>query len=802
MISARSPGRRRTLQVASVLLACLCAAGCGETALGGAAGVGGGAGVGGTGATGGLGSPDAGVGCQSLGCDDADSCMRGGTCDVVTGECLGAGPTAANSSCLEDGGRVCDGEGNCVACNTSQDCPREECRWPSTCSEHTCSVAEFWPDGAPCSSGLCIGGVCEAVTNLCPTIDLFEAMPDSVTVAGAVRPFPRIEIAFRSIDLNQSCGEECAPKSCDDADPPNCTPYPSNIMDPYCNAMLGGDPDSLDCLAGEHAGLVCTLAAIASWSSMPTGTFISPYDGVTPVGPLFPINLNTAAGFPGIVLPGLGGDPVDLPPPFQHLPALPYECPPDGLGDVTIELVCGDGDEACVQRQQITIGCFHGDYCGADPRDCSASTDCLTEGVCDNGCPTACDPGLAQYDPARCETLSGVPGGTCDSCPGKDRLALPAGISCTSNGGRICDGEGLCVDDSCATDADCEVVLPTPECVSPPTCSGPDNTCELGTAKPYRTPCSIGFCDGSGECIAPCTSNADCVPLFCSHCTGFCSRFLPIDPPLQSRALTLGCTSNISEEPLLVPLQLDVDPPSCGIISNETGSYELGAVAEFPETLLDTLQAMVPGGVKKVELIDLAASVHVRSGATGEDRTLGVRTFGTTCQADGTTCSPANDQPNGSNGSCVPLSPANNCARFIVLPTSADCSVGGLCDLVGKGPGTSQCADNGFCVTGGLPLPLQSATAEYTADAIGTVAFGFDDQSTGATVNPDGTYELPLADPMAPLGPNSIRLRAGTDIALECTMAVDSNGPNGVGVPGGVSPTPNSELIQFNIQVP
>jgi len=258
----------------------------------------------------------------------------------------------------------------------------------------------------------------------------------------------------------------------------------------------------------------------------------------------------------------------------------------------------------------------------------------------------------------------------------------------------------------------------------------------------------------------------------------------------------------VSEDPLLVPFELTVDPPGCAILSGGTDRYFLSGYVVVPETLLDALQTMTPGGLKKVEFIDLAATVHVRAGATGDDVTLSLPALRSTCQADGTTCSPANEQPDGSNSGCVPLSPANNCARFLILPTSADCSVGGTCDLIGKGPGTSQCADNGFCVTGAVPLPLESAVAEYTADPFGQVLFGFDDQGTGATLNQDGTYNLPPADPMTPLGPNGIRFRAGIDIALECTMAVDSNGPDGVGVPGGVSPTPDSELISFFIQVP
>jgi hypothetical protein len=102
---------------------------------------------------------------------------------------------------------------------------------------------------------------------------------------------------------------------------------------------------------------------------------------------------------------------------------------------VTLSLSCGDGDELCDQRHELTVTCLHGDWCVSVPLDCSGANDCVTDGSCDNGCPPPCDPSIEGYDPAGCDLVTGVPGsGTCTVCQGKDR-PLPAGTPCSSNGG-------------------------------------------------------------------------------------------------------------------------------------------------------------------------------------------------------------------------------------------------------------------------------------------------------------------------------------------------------------------------------
>ena len=77
---------------------------------------------------------------------------------------------------------------------------------------------------------------------------------------------------------------------------------------------------------------------------------------------------------------------------------------------------------------------------------------------------------------------------------------------------------------------------------------------------------------------------------------------------------------------------------------------------------------------------------------------------------------------------------------------------------------------------------------------------GWDDENTGASVAGDGTYDLPAAMLTGPVTPNGIRVLAGAlQVTLACTMAVDSGGPDGVGVADKASPTPDSALLSLPI---
>lgn len=270
------------------------------------------------------------------------------------------------------------------------------------------------------------------------------------------------------------------------------------------------------------------------------------------------------------------------------------------------------------------------------------------------------------------------------------------------------------------------------------------------------------------------------------------------------KSITLGCSNNVTDDISILAWDLSVTPDG-DVVADGAFDAELTGVAFFDETFLDAAQGAIPGGITEAALVSIAATVHVQSGATGDDVLLvdGLDVPYTCAIPPNPECDPANDTASvpGARGNtdCVPTGLFNPCNRNVSIPTSDDCEVGGVCDGLGKTGEGSQCETNGFCVTGPLPLPMNTASGSYTADATGSVLFGWDDENTGATVNPDGTYALPPAVFANSPEPNGLRVSAGLGIALQCTMAVDSGGDDGVDVPDQASPTPDSALLEIPI---
>lgn len=280
-----------------------------------------------------------------------------------------------------------------------------------------------------------------------------------------------------------------------------------------------------------------------------------------------------------------------------------------------------------------------------------------------------------------------------------------------------------------------------------------------------------------------------------------CTDLPPANVP-DDEALTVACGNNITSANSILDWQLFVEPRS--IVAGEDFSASLSGIATFGEDFLDEAQSVIRGGVREVNLVELNATVHVRSGAIGIDVVLAPDPdeYEYTCREDNADCDPenGNDDCNQGNG-------FNPCGRFVILPIAADCDPDGICSELGKTGDASQCAVNDFCITGDLEIKLGEQTGRYRASpAGGVVLFGWADESTGFEVRDsgpnEGTWILTMPEFSDPTGPVGLRVTAGGfPVALECTMGVDSRGEDGCDSLDFLScPTPNNALISFPIE--
>ena len=108
--------------------------------------------------------------------DDEDRPVDGSSCtaDVCTNGVPSNPPLPAGATCQEGGGGVCNGNGACVACVASTDCPGEDSACQTrTCNDNVCGVT-LAPAGTPLANqiaGDCSKNVCDGAGGTTSTID-------------------------------------------------------------------------------------------------------------------------------------------------------------------------------------------------------------------------------------------------------------------------------------------------------------------------------------------------------------------------------------------------------------------------------------------------------------------------------------------------------------------------------------------------------------------------------------------------------------------------------------------------------
>jgi hypothetical protein len=305
-------------------------------------------------------------------------------------------------------------------------------------------------------------------------------------------------------------------------------------------------------------------------------------------------------------------------------------------------------------------------------------------------------------------------------------------------------------------------------------------------------------------------------------CAGLEERPDNPDHPPRTKSISMGL---ITDAPIGavegsvgggVGWELTVDPTE--IVTGKKFFAELKGKAIFDERTLSIGQGLIKGGAKEIMFADFRATVHVRSGAAGEDEEL-TPEVPYVCALSRTACERSNDLPGApgirGNTDCEPQGDNNPCGQFVDIPTSEDCEPEGLCDELGHTGEGSQCEVNEFCVSGPLELPLSGGPGQYEPDASASVVlFGYDDgEDTGFRIHEEGGCNAGIwySDKPQftnPVGSNGVRMMiVGIDgsvrVAIEYVMGEDSRSDEGIdSCDPHSNRSPDSSLIKFPIRAP
>jgi hypothetical protein len=410
--------------------------------------------------------------------DDTDVPKTASDCDqeVCTQGVPSNPPIAAGQACSAGGGRVCDGQGACVACDTEADCtdlpPSDACQ-TRTCDKHACSsvfVAKDTPVPTQ-TPGDCQSVVCDGAGKQVSKADDTDVPVDNnpctqdVCTSGVPSnpPVP--------LDPKVACGNN---SFCDGAG--NCI---------GCNAPAdcGGASDA--CKTVTCKSHVCGLDYAAAGTALPAA--------------------QQKAGDCQVLQCDGSGNTGSVPD-DADLPVDGNDCTQDvctaGVPSnppLAVDTACKGG--VCTAAGAC-VACNHADQCPA-PALCMVAT-------CDgNACGTTPAPaGLApaaSQTPKDCKDVvcdgagksSTVPdtgdlpddGNACtaDTCSAQGVptfTPLPAHTACAQNGGTVCDGKNP---------PSCVGCIDNTDCTLPATCTGAPKACACVKA----TCASLGLTCGS-----------------------------------------------------------------------------------------------------------------------------------------------------------------------------------------------------------------------------------------------------------------------------------------------------------------
>ncbi|HEY3451404.1 MAG TPA: trypsin-like serine protease [Myxococcales bacterium] len=212
---------------------------------------------------------------KNCGSTSGGGCTVGGTCNLSTGNCDGAGPKADGTAC-EDGNPCTQGDscqsGNCTAGAPAGSCPAPDaCHEASACNAATgrCDAFPTKPNGTACDDGdPCTGGDSCLAGSCLPSTRVSCPAPDVCHEAGTCNPATgKCPSAYANKANGTACNDGNA-----------CT---SN--DACADGVCKGAANSSACPADQcHAAGTCSAATgLCSGSNKPDGTACNDGDAKT-----------------------------------------------------------------------------------------------------------------------------------------------------------------------------------------------------------------------------------------------------------------------------------------------------------------------------------------------------------------------------------------------------------------------------------------------------------------------------------------------------------------------------------------
>jgi plastocyanin len=422
---------------------------------------------------------------------DANDCSVG-ACNAGN---AAQNPKMLGTTCASSGGSVCDGAGNCVACNTDADCAGNT-SGNTTCSAHACvapkctdtvqngfetdvdcggiasgSGCNTCADGKHCavntdcgSSSICKVGVCTAVS--C-TDTVKDGTETDVDCGGAT---------CRGQNKLCAVGKTCAVSA--DCASLFCNPSTLKCATPTCtDTFANGTESDVDC-GGTCATKCANGKLCGGGTDCASGVCNSGICGTLALGIACTTGANCGSG----------------------------NCV-DGVCCSASSCSSCQACSATLKQDGLTNGLCGNVKDGTDPHtSCpvQAASTCGNTGTCTAGACTQYAPGTACGTSASCASSNQFT--PAQTCPG-------AGAACSTVSAAACSNNLVCADGtSCKSSCNADT-----DCVSGYFCNS-SHACSLplanGATCSANSQCSSGNCNGT-VCAAACSVNADCSSNMC-----------------------------------------------------------------------------------------------------------------------------------------------------------------------------------------------------------------------------------------------------------------------------------------------